>query len=229
MKEELKRFIQQNKLVKVFDELNEIVLDDDVQSMAVLLSSRYNRLQKQRDAGVISIEDEAIEYNRIVASTLRLINDLNESELKPSTKSFHKYNLTTEEIVSKTVSYSLSFLKNKQPFNGYDSKEMGILWEKHIKPFFSNVIKDTHIITGLEQNPNDAKLQAKFEIRLEDALIAENNALKETLQEQIYKIEHASKTEKSRNVHETTVSGNHNMVIQGVNDSNIMINFSNSR
>ena len=228
MKEELKRLIQQNKLSQVFDKLNEMILDDDDQNTSLLLYSRYSRLQKQTNAGVISSQDESMEYNRIVSSVLYLISNLKESDLKIPVKNAPIRDLSIEEIISKTLLYSTTFLKNKQPFSRDSNIEMKLLWEKIVKPLFLDVIKDKSIVLGLEQNPNDTRLQAKFEIRLEDAL-SDKGDLSKDLQEQIHKIEHSSKTEQIRIQNKTTVSGNNNMIIQGVNESNIIINYPNNR
>jgi hypothetical protein len=78
MKEELKLLLAKGNTKKLIDQLLEIKnqLDEEVQESILIISSRWKNLQKQKNRGEISNEQESIHLARIHSALLSVIEEI---------------------------------------------------------------------------------------------------------------------------------------------------------
>jgi len=77
--QEIQSLAQQHNVKPAIEKLLEVTssMDSTIHNQAIMLASRWNRLQNSNDNGVISFENFSIEENRIIASLLSTLSELN--------------------------------------------------------------------------------------------------------------------------------------------------------
>jgi len=74
----IQNMITRQKTKPALEELLKVTsdMDSSTHNQAILLASRWNRLQQSKNSGVISFQDANIEENRIVSAVLSTLNEL---------------------------------------------------------------------------------------------------------------------------------------------------------
>ncbi len=77
--QDIQHLAQQHNLKPAIEKLLDVSssMDSSTHNQAILLASRWNRLQQSKNSGVIGFQDSSIEENRIVAALLSTLQDLN--------------------------------------------------------------------------------------------------------------------------------------------------------
>ena len=74
-KEYILKLIEVDKVEEAFEVLKQSVEDKDDLHQILIIASRYNRLQKERNLGVLRFEDEMVAKNQIISSLVSIIRD----------------------------------------------------------------------------------------------------------------------------------------------------------
>lgn len=83
-KEYILKLIEIDKVEEAFEVLKQSVEDKDDLHQILIIASRYNRLQKERNLGVLRFEDEMVAKNQIISSLVSIIRDAKIREVDKS-------------------------------------------------------------------------------------------------------------------------------------------------